>query len=107
MRKFIVFLVALSLVLPALAFSVEKWSVGGRIKNVKVYDDNETHGYRGRIDVKLDSGHLKKIYIHKTTLVVDGQGNKLAKKNLKTGKMVQVEYKKNGEDLVAIKVTIL
>ncbi len=109
MRKLIVFLVAISFLIPAMAFSAQTWDISGRIKNVKVYGDDESHGYKGRIDVKLSDGKLKKIYIHKTTIVVDAQGKKLAKKKLQENKNVQVNYKKgkNGDDLVAIKVTIL
>ena len=107
MRKVIVLIVALSLILPALAFAGGKWSISGRIKDVKNYPDTESHGYIGRIDVKTSDGHLKKIYIRKETLVVDVKDKKIGKGNLKVGKNVQVDYKKNGEDLLAFKVTVL
>lgn len=109
MRKVVVFFVALSLVLPALAFgaSNKEWSVGGVVDRTKTYDTNEAHGYIMRIDVKRPNDKIKKVYVKKSTVIVDGSGKESSLGKVKVGKPIQIDYKKSGDDFVATKVIIL
>jgi len=114
MRKAIVFLIALSLIMPALAMakgtggSKTEWTIGGIIEGIKVYDADESHGFILRIDFKTSKGNLKKIYVKKFTKIVNAAGKNLSANKLKAGNPVQIKYKKGkGENLIALEVMVL
>lgn len=106
MKKVLILLVAVCLMLPALAFAADDkaYSVGGLIKGTKTYGPDESHGYTFRLEVERPNGKVKKIYLKKTTVIEDSNGQKIALDALKIGKSVTCHYQKDGDNFVAYKV---